>query len=187
MAISERVQLLEERMRLHCDSEPRQLDEEIRRITNLNAAKGKLKSGQTLIEVRRAMEVFIDRRSERYIKYFDEASIADHPELAEPITAQVEALFSTDLPLLQSRLDKLYKLVGHERAAAQVHEELLVHLESTKQNLLLSVRNKLDVAGDVRAESANLAEDVVDLKPNFMGIGMNLNALWRRIRNITWR
>ena len=58
------------------------------------------------------------------------------------------------------------------RALASVHAELSIHMRNDR------------VETQVNSPGAN---DIVDLKPNFMGLGVNLNALikrlWAKYRN----
>ncbi len=35
----------------------------------------------------------------------------------------------------------------------------------------------------VNPKAAKIEEEIVELKPNFMGFGINLRALWKKIRN----
>ena len=51
----------------------------------------------------------------------------------------------------------------------------------------LSYAGEMFLSGPRTAEQSQTkqppgSEDVIDLKPNFFGLGVNLNALWRRVR-----
>lgn len=52
-------------------------------------------------------------------------------------------------------------------------------------SLSVTMRKQLDLVETARATSTAIsnAEPVVQAKPNFFGMGLNLNSLWRRLKN----
>lgn len=58
---------------------------------------------------------------------------------------------------------------------------------TTSRDTLAKIKNveRLKAKGNeagVKPEEPKSEEEIVELKPNFMGVGINLRALWRRIK-----
>ncbi len=190
MSFKERFKIVENRILLNAESEQNTLAEDIRRITRLNASKGKLKSGQTLVEVQRAMFEIIEQRKQMFVDLFNQAEFHWEPNLESELVYKVDKLFSTKLGGLQVQLDKLYQLVGSQRAAEKVQTEIIATMNHVRSDLNLLLQNKLSIlksqkeSAHVKHQSkSKVTEDIVDIKPNFMGVGLNLNAMRRWFRD----
>ena len=61
-------------------------------------------------------------------------------------------------------------------------EQYLHHLSKEEAKPYLSLLS--EVSGH-QTHKLKTTEDILEIKPNFMGIGLNLNALWRRVRRKT--
>jgi hypothetical protein len=55
-------------------------------------------------------------------------------------------------------------------------------IDSTNQNIDREVRAILLHGPSQETASKEVPEDIIDIKPNFMGLGINLNAAWRWIK-----
>ena len=190
MSFNDRIEIMESRILLNTESELKMLDEEIHRITRLNASRGKLKSGQTLVDVQRAMVQIVEKRKQLFVDLFNQAEFDWAPNLESELAHKVEILFSAELGELQIQLDKLYQLVGSQRAAEKIQTELIETINHVRCDLDLLLQNKLNIlkSQDESAQTEHqsqgkVTEDIVEIKPNFMGIGLNLNAVRRWFRD----
>ncbi len=54
-------------------------------------------------------------------------------------------------------------------------------VEKSIQNIDKEVKAILLTGSKAEPETIQPIDDIIDLKPNFFGLGVNINALWRRL------
>lgn len=157
------VQIIADRMKLVLQSENKILEDEIRRITNYNTAKGKTKSGQTLIEAKAATIQIVKDRLATYVKMLDETALDWSDDLVEVLQKQVEILFSDHLGDLEDQLGKLYEQVGSQAGAGKVHNELIEDIRNLRSDLHLQLENKrIEYAGGGGRKTIDKKRDTAD-------------------------
>jgi len=101
----------------------------------------------------------------------------------------LEELHSVVLPYLKIHNPEIYSIVKENRDSLlrDMREGKEIAQQGNKMQWPDKVQNKIrNLAKALRAssgqsiDSQNKQEDIVDLKPNFCGIGLNINALIRK-------
>ncbi len=134
-------------------SEVRRFERGVREITQTNAAKGKLKSGGTLIEVKELLDEILDERMKQYFAELEGATFEWSDGLEIGLETFLE-YFQDDLAHFESQLQALFELVGNERAADKVKSELQENVQNRIEKIAVenlrrihSARKESEVRG----------------------------------------
>lgn len=65
---------------------------------------------------------------------------------------------------------------GFQTEISQIRQDSIQEIE-----IRIDEHNEV-VSNKVRKENSKIEEDIIDIKPNFYGIGLNLNAIWKRMK-----